>query len=202
MRGARFPDPPAGNLGPLDLSLDFLPPQSIGVVIDGGGIVSGGGFIYHDAAAALYAGVMHLTVHETVDVTAFGLIATQLPDRSAGYSLLVFITADGFQPIQLGLGFTLLAVGGMVGARRAAADVQPRRSARDPAVRAARRVERAGRRQPAEPQHQRRRRSLSSARRRSTGRVRAGARLARPVCPPLTAPGRAPDRLASRSDRR
>ena len=29
---ARFPDPPVGNLGPLDLGLDFMPPSGIGAV--------------------------------------------------------------------------------------------------------------------------------------------------------------------------
>ncbi len=37
---------------------------------------------------------------------------------SKGYSLIVFITADGFQPIQLGLGFSLLGIGGMVAVNR------------------------------------------------------------------------------------
>ncbi len=114
----RFPDPPNGNLGPVDLSLDFLPPSAIGVAIDAGGIVSGGGFIYHDPDNALYAGVLQLSVHETINLTAFGLIATRLPDGSKGYSLIVFITADGFEPIQLGLGFTLLGIGGMVAVNR------------------------------------------------------------------------------------
>ena len=40
-------------------------------------------------------------------VKAFGLIATKLPDGSKGYSLIVFITAEDFRPIPLGMGFTL-----------------------------------------------------------------------------------------------
>ena len=49
---------------------------------------------------------------------AFGLIATRMPDGSRGYSLIVFITAEDFQPIPLGMGFTLLGIGGMVAINR------------------------------------------------------------------------------------
>ncbi len=51
-------------------------------------------------------------------LTAFGLISTRMPDGSKGYSLLVFITAEDFQPIPLGLGFTLQGIGGMVAINR------------------------------------------------------------------------------------
>jgi hypothetical protein len=41
-----------------------------------------------------------------------------MPDGSRGFSLLVFITADGFQPIPLGFGFMLQGIGGMLGIHR------------------------------------------------------------------------------------
>jgi hypothetical protein len=108
----------SGNLGVVDLGAEFIPPSGIGLAIEVPGVMSGGGLLFHDPVQSLYAGVFQLSVHETIDVTAFGLIATRMPDGSKGYSLLVFITADGFQPIQLGLGFTLLGIGGMVGVHR------------------------------------------------------------------------------------
>jgi hypothetical protein len=108
----------AGNLGAVDLGAEFIAPSGIGLAIEVPGVIEGGGLLFHDPVQALYAGVLQLSVHETIDVSAFGLIATRLPDGSKGYSLLVFITADGFQPIQLGLGFTLLGIGGMVGVHR------------------------------------------------------------------------------------
>ena len=58
---------------------------------------------------------MQLSLHEQITLKAFGLIATRMPDGSRGYSLLVFITAEDFRPIPLGLGFTLHGIGGMVG---------------------------------------------------------------------------------------
>ena len=66
----------------------------------------------------IYAGVMQLSLHEQITLTAFGLIATRMPDGSRGYSLLIFITAEDFRPIPLGLGFTLQGIGGMVAVHR------------------------------------------------------------------------------------
>ena len=107
-----------GNLGPIDLALDFKPPSGIGLAVDVPGVASGGGFLFHDAATATYAGVMQLSIYGQLTLTAFGLIATRMPDGSRGYSIVVFITADDFRPIQLGLGFTLLGIGGMVAINR------------------------------------------------------------------------------------
>jgi hypothetical protein len=107
-----------GNLGMAALGIGPRLPSGIGLTVDAAGVVSGGGMVFHDPVNALYAGVLQLSVHESINVSAFGLIATRLPDGSKGYSLIVFITADGFQPIQLGLGFTLLGIGGMVAVNR------------------------------------------------------------------------------------
>lgn len=107
-----------GNLGPIDLALGFKPPSGIGLAVDVPGVASGGGFLFHDAATFTYAGVMQLSIYEQLTLTAFGLIATRMPDGSRGYSLVVFITADDFRPIQLGMGFTLLGIGGMVAIHR------------------------------------------------------------------------------------
>lgn len=106
-----------GNLGPIDASLGFKGPSGIGLAIDAHG-VSGGGFLFHDETQGIYAGAMQLSLQDQLTLKAFGLLATRLPDGSRGYSLIVFITAEDFRPIQLGLGFTLLGVGGMVGIHR------------------------------------------------------------------------------------
>jgi hypothetical protein len=107
-----------GNLGPLDLDLAFKPPSGVGLAVDARGVVTGGGFLFHDEAQGLYAGAMQLSVRDQLTLKAFGLIATRMPDGSRGYSLIVFITAEDFRPIPLGLGFTLLGIGGMVGVHR------------------------------------------------------------------------------------
>src|SRR5438034_218768 len=46
-----------GNLGPVDAGLGFKPPSGVGLSVDAGGVVSGGGFLFHDAVAQSYAGV-------------------------------------------------------------------------------------------------------------------------------------------------
>ena len=49
-----------------------------------------------------------------------GLLTTRLPGGDKGYSLLILISAEGFAPIQLGLGFTLTGIGGLLGVNRTA----------------------------------------------------------------------------------
>jgi hypothetical protein len=106
-----------GNLGPLDLALGFRPPNGVGLSIDLA-VVTGGGFLSIDTDRGRYAGILQLTLAGFLSVTAIGLIDTKLPDGSDGFSLLILITADFGPGIQLGFGFTLLAVGGLLGLNR------------------------------------------------------------------------------------
>jgi len=50
-------------------------------------------------------------------LTAFGLLTTKLPDGKDGFSLVISILAE-FQPIQIGFGFALTGVGGLIGINR------------------------------------------------------------------------------------
>jgi hypothetical protein len=111
-----FP-PSGGNLGPLDLALGFKPPTGIGLSIDAG-VVTGGGFLSIDAARGEYAGALQLELFDTIGVSAIGIIDTKNPDGTPGFSLLVILTADFGPGIQLGFGFTLNAVGGLLGLNR------------------------------------------------------------------------------------
>ena len=106
-----------GNLGPADLSIGFKPPNGIGLSVDAG-LVKGGGYLYFDFDKEEYAGVLELTLVEIVSVKAIGLITTRMPDGSKGFSLLLIITAEFGTGIQLGFGFTLLGVGGLLGLNR------------------------------------------------------------------------------------
>jgi len=107
-----------GNLGVADLDLGFKPPSGVGLSVEAQGVLTGGGFLLHDPAQGMYAGVMQLSLHDAITLTAYGIIATRMPDGGRGYSLLVFITADGFKPIPLGFGFVLQSIGGMLGVNR------------------------------------------------------------------------------------
>ena len=112
-----FPDT-GGNLGPVDLVFGFKPPEGIGLAVDGGGF-KGGGFLGFEPDNDRYVGFLELEYKETVAIKALGLLTTQLPDGGDGFSLLIIITTE-FTPIQLGLGFTLNGVGGMLGLNRTA----------------------------------------------------------------------------------
>jgi len=120
--GVRIPDQeagePKGNLGFADVDVGAVLPNGVSLAIDVKGYVSGGGFLFHDKVQQVYAGVMQLSVKETITVKAFGLIATKMPDGSKGYSLIVFITAEDFQPIPIGMACVLTGLGGMVAINR------------------------------------------------------------------------------------
>lgn len=112
-----FPDG-GGNVGPAQLDLGFKPPTGIGLEIDAG-IVKGGGFLSADPDRGEYAGALQLEFAGLVELTAIGLISTRMPDGTNGFSLLVVIATEfGGGGIQLGYGFTLLAVGGVLGLNR------------------------------------------------------------------------------------
>jgi hypothetical protein len=101
-----------GNLGPADLALDFKPPQGIGLSIDAA-IVRGGGFVRLDPDRGEYAGVLELALGP-VTVKAIAILTTRLPDGRPGWALLMVVFSE-FRAIQLGFGFTLNGVGGIVG---------------------------------------------------------------------------------------
>lgn len=105
----------SGNAGPLDIGFGFKPPTGVGLSIDTG-LVRGGGFLRFDPDAGEYAGIAELSIAGIVTVKAVGLISTDVPGGPA-FSLLVIISGE-FTPIQLGLGFTLVGVGGLVGLNR------------------------------------------------------------------------------------
>jgi hypothetical protein len=112
-----FTDKADADLGPLDLSLAFKPPNGVGLSIDAG-LVRGGGYLYFDFEKGEYAGVLELTFTGFLSLKAIGLINTKMPDGSPGFSLLIIITAEFGTPIQLGFGFTLIGVGGILGLHR------------------------------------------------------------------------------------
>lgn len=108
-----------GNLGPVELDLGFKPPTGIGLRIDAGAL-KGGGFLSFDIARQQYSGVLQLSIQNTIDIKAIGLLNAKLPDNRPGFSLLLIITGE-FPPIQLGMGFTLNGVGGLLGINRTTA---------------------------------------------------------------------------------
>lgn len=117
---AGTPDP---NLGLVDLDMRFKPPNGIGVKIDAD-IVKGGGFLYLDTGRGEYGGVLELSFNG-FSVKAVGLLNTRAPD--AGWSLLLLLYAEFRDaPLQLGLGFSISAIGGILGLQHVASTEQLR----------------------------------------------------------------------------
>lgn len=111
-----FPPKRDGNLGPMQLDLGFKWPSGAGLSVDAAG-VSGGGLLKYDDAAHEYSGVLQLQFTDLA-LQAFGLITTQVAN-GAGFSLLALVNAN-FPPIELGWGFTLNGLGGLVALHRTA----------------------------------------------------------------------------------
>jgi len=98
-------------------NVTFKPPKGVGLAIDASAVV-GAGFLSFDPDKGQYEGFVQLTINEFLTVTAIGIITTKLPNGVRGFSMVVMITAEGFKPIQLGLGFALTKIGGLVAINR------------------------------------------------------------------------------------
>ncbi|MEQ1638718.1 MAG: DUF6603 domain-containing protein [Methylococcales bacterium] len=106
-----------GVLGEYDLNLGFKPPKGVGIAINAN-VVKGGGYLYFNFEKEEYIGALQLTINNLISLKAIGLITTRMTDGSKGFSLLMIITAEFGSPIQLGFGFTLSGVGGLLGFNR------------------------------------------------------------------------------------
>ena len=106
-----------GNAGPVDLTFAFKPPSGVGLAVRAGPVV-GGGFLSFDFDREEYAGGLELDLGGIVSITALGLITTRMPDGSKGFSLLAILSAEFGTGLQLGFGFTLIGVGGLLGLNR------------------------------------------------------------------------------------
>ncbi len=111
-----FPEE-GGNLGPANISFEFKPPSGVGLAVDAG-VVKGGGYLYIDVERGEYAGALELTFSGFVSIKAIGIITTKMPDGSPGFSLLIIMWVEFASGIQLGFGFALFAVGGLLGLNR------------------------------------------------------------------------------------
>jgi hypothetical protein len=85
------------------------PPSGAGLSIDAG-VVKGGGFLLFDPDRGEYGGILDIKLMQ-IGVKAIGLLSTKNP---GGWSLLLIITAQ-LPPIQLGFGFTMTGIGGLLG---------------------------------------------------------------------------------------
>ena len=98
-----------------DLVADFIAPSGIGLRIDAGA-VRGGGVLLLDRARGEYAGAFEVTLDlKRVDLTLQALVIYTTNVPGAGSALLASLSVQGFR-WQLGWGFALTGIGGMIGA--------------------------------------------------------------------------------------
>jgi hypothetical protein len=107
--------PTRGNLGPFDLDVHFKRPTGAGIAIDAPA-VSGGGFIGYEPLTKRYSGMLQLQAGE-IGIVGICVIDTSLPGGVPGYALLVALRAS-FPAIQVGFGFALTSVGGLIALNR------------------------------------------------------------------------------------
>lgn len=112
-----FPANRNGNLGFLDMGIEFKPPRGIGMTLDAGA-VKGGGYLMLDYENGRYAGALELDFQGLFGFTAIGIITTKFPDGSEGFSLLLLINVTFGTPIALGFNFFLSGIGGLIGLHR------------------------------------------------------------------------------------
>jgi len=110
VRAAVVPGP--GSLGSADLTVRPSRPTGIGIAVDAG-IVAGGGFLFIDPDGHTYAGVLDLKIG-AVAIKALGLFDTRSA-AAPGWSLLLLLFAKFPEPVPIGFGFSLSAVGGILG---------------------------------------------------------------------------------------
>ena len=93
----------------------YSPPLGIKLEVDQK-FVTGTGYYRFFPDTKEYAGVLNLNFKK-VEVAALGLITTRLPNNQDGFSMLAIISAT-FPGIELGFGFKLKGLGGLIGVNR------------------------------------------------------------------------------------
>lgn len=105
-----------GNLGPMQVDLSFVSPTGVGIGIKND-FITGAGYFSYDKEKSTYSGALEVELFD-YKFKAIGILSTKMPDGSDGYSILIILTGEFNPPFELGYGFTLNAIGGMVGLNR------------------------------------------------------------------------------------
>lgn len=111
-----FPENANGNLGLLNLAPGIKPPKGISLGLDSGGF-RGGGFLHLDYDKGEYSGGFELNYQNQFNVKAIAVLNTKGVE-GGGFSLFILLTAEFTPAFQLGFGFALKGVGGMLGLHR------------------------------------------------------------------------------------
>jgi hypothetical protein len=102
-----------GNLGILDIAFALQPPRGLGLSITAPA-VAGGGFLEHDESRHEYLGAAELELIGLA-VEAVGVVTA---GAGSGYSMAVLAAARFRPPVEIGFGFAIQGLGGLVGVNR------------------------------------------------------------------------------------
>jgi len=101
------------SFAPTTGDFAFLPPKGIGLKIDAVA-VKGGGYLAIDVDAHQFAGALELTIGP-FSVKAIAILSTGGPGAKAKFALFVLLYMRWPGGLELGMRFTLNAIGGMLG---------------------------------------------------------------------------------------
>jgi hypothetical protein len=101
-----------GDHGPISHSVSFIAPTGVGIALESDAVTGGGFLLVKDGQ---YSGALELAVYD-IAVQAYGLIDTNPP--GGGYSFLIALSVEFSPAIQLGYGFMLTGLGGLLGINR------------------------------------------------------------------------------------
>ena len=102
---------------PTQIDYRFKPPEGLTLALDST-MLTGGGFLQYNEDSGEYEGLIQLK-YNSLMLTGIGILNTRRPNSEPGFSLVLLITGE-FPPVQLGFGFTLNGVGGLLGVNRTA----------------------------------------------------------------------------------
>ena len=109
-------EPGRGAFGDVDFAVGFKPPTGLGLTVEAT-VVTGGGYLEHDADIGRYAGAAELNFINT-GLTAVGIVTTQMPDGSDGWSMFLSLSITLRRPAARLRFHARTGVGGLVGVNR------------------------------------------------------------------------------------
>jgi hypothetical protein len=109
--GIVTPDELNGNLGPYKVTLKMVGPKGIYIKLKAGP-VTGAGYLWLDDG--VYKGGVSLEL-AGFSLTALAIITTKMPDGSKGFALAILIGVTFEKAIDIGFGFGLEGIGGLLG---------------------------------------------------------------------------------------
>jgi hypothetical protein len=108
---------PDGSFGDLDITPHFKFPDGIAIAIDTSA-VKGAGILKWNKEKEEFLGAVELNILELCSANAMILFNMKMPDGSKGFSFMGALSVFFTGGIQIGMGFSITAIGGSLGINR------------------------------------------------------------------------------------